>query len=103
MTFAEAELAMANANAQAPEDVQRNLLRLADLSVVDIRSEWPVDSGDSQDGWETDGSSIVNEVRYAEFVHDGLADDLVPSVIESHDPAIIADIERIITARLEGI
>ena len=106
MTFAEAEFAMQTAADQAPGVVSANVARLGELSVVDIQADWPVLTGTSQDGWGTvrEGLNtvIVNSVDYAEDVHDGLADTLVPEVLESNDPAAIAAIERVITARLEG-
>ena len=106
MTFAEAEFAMQGAIDTAPATVSLNVARLAELSVVDIQADWPVLTGTSQDGWRTSreglNSIILNTVDYAEDVHDGLADTLVPEVLESNDPAAIAAIERAITARLEG-
>ena len=106
MTFAEAERALQSAADHAAGDMSVNVARLAELSVGDIRADWPVLTGTSQDGWRATRSGldsmIINDVDYAEDVHDGLADTLVPEVLETNDPAAIAAIERVITARLEG-
>ena len=46
------------------------------------RVGWPRDSGESARGWKSVGASVVNRVRYAEFVHGGSALDDAEANIE---------------------
>ncbi len=105
ITFEQALEGMQDAEVHAPEVMGEELLRLAQSAIGPIQQEWPVATGRSRAGFKAirrdRGGAIVNDVDYAEDVHDGLADELIPRVIEQSDPTTIANIERDLTARLE--
>lgn len=67
---------------RAIEDIGREAVRL-------IRDDWPRLTGLSGDSWafEPDLLVIYNPVDYTSFVHHGLADRLVPAVLEQLEPA----------------
>lgn len=81
-------------------EVQRGVDQILDgtraEAVVTIRSEWPVLSGESRDGWANRDGAIVNDVPYASDVGDGLADRLIPDVLLRLEPRTIAQLEALL-------
>ncbi len=108
MTFDEAiadlrakRAAMLTAVAETTDDIGREAVRR-------IQEVWPVDTGDSRDGWHWNtkkgrrnrhGGRIMNEVPYTEFVHHGLAFRLVPRVLNDLQPRFKAQL----TSRLAAV
>lgn len=64
------------------------LERFVQLILQAIRDRWPVDTGTSRDAWSVVlggragamSITISNRMHYAEFVHDGLWEHLIPAV-----------------------
>ena len=67
-----------------------------------IRDRWPVDTGTSRDRWQawsipTAGDlaiMIENPMFYAEYVHDGLWERLIPAVWNAVKAELIRELKR---------
>ena len=59
-----------------PQVLQQGLDRAAGKALSAIKDGWPVDTGQSKDGWKVKpGGLLVNEEGYAAFVRGGKALD----------------------------
>ena len=78
-------------------------LRIVDTyaeRIVDaIQSQWPVDTSTSRDAFTYTllpgrdiGFTIENDVDYAEYVHEGLWERLIPEVWDGYRGAMVADL-----------
>jgi hypothetical protein len=79
--------------------MHRRAIEDVGLAAVDlIRDRWPRLTGLSGDSWAFDRGLLViyNPVDYVSFVHDGLADRLVPAVLESLEPDFDQHLERLL-------
>lgn len=92
--------AMLTASQETVDDIGREAVRR-------IQEVWPVDTGDSRDGWYWNtkkgrrnkaGGRIMNEVPYTEFVHHGLAFRLVPQVLRDLKPRFAQELSRRVAA-----
>lgn len=94
----------------AESDVLRRFARVIRQA---IRDRWPVDTGTSRDRWEVftiptagDVAIIIeNPMFYAEYVHNGLWERLIPAIWNFAKPEIIAAMRREIDKterRLQG-
>lgn len=87
---------------RAEEIRQEAVDEVGDQAVDMIRDRWPRRSGLSGDSFEYNPSAIENDVEYTSEVHDGLVFRLVPEVLEELQPTFEDEIERRLTAALEG-
>lgn len=53
-----------------------------------VKAEWPRDTGDSAEAWDWDTSAkaVANPLPYVPYVHNGLADELVPRTFRELEP-----------------
>lgn len=59
-----------------PQVLQQGLDRAAERALSAVKDGWPVDTGQSKDGWKVKpGGLLVNEESYAAFVRGGKALD----------------------------
>lgn len=71
-----------------PEAVQAARAVVLEEAVQEIEESWPIETGVSQEGWDHDETAVINNAvdergrPYVSYVHDGLADKLVPLVLE---------------------
>lgn len=88
------------ASAETLDDIGREAVRR-------IQEVWPVDTGDSRDGWHWNtkrskrnrqGGRVMNEVIYTEHVHHGLAFRLVPQVLRELAPRFKEELSRRLAA-----
>ena len=61
--------------------------KILDDALIDIKSHWPIASGDSLRGWahrkESENHWVIFNVEdYTEFVRDGLAEELATNAVE---------------------
>lgn len=89
------------------------LIEFSDLIQQAIRDRWPVDTGTSRDRWQVTSTAafgelailIENPMFYAEYVHEGLWERLIPEVWNAvkneFSRAIKFEIDRT-ERRLEG-
>lgn len=82
LTFDQALANLVAARDAVPGAVEHALDEVGKLALAQVVDAWPVDSGRSAEGWEWTGSALVNDVPYVAYVHDGLADRLVPRVFK---------------------
>lgn len=101
MTLEEA-LADAQAKRSALDAVVSASLDEVGLEAVRrIKARWPRASGDSAKAWvwNRTAKAADNPLPYVPFVHDGLADKLVPAVFAELEP-MFADV---FTSRLDAV
>ncbi len=78
------------------------LVKFADLIQQAIRDRWPVDTGTSRDRWQvwsvpTAGDlaiMIENPMFYAEYVHEGLWERLIPAVWNAVKGEVISALKK---------
>lgn len=88
LTFRQATAEMIARAEHAPDAIQAAKDAVLDEALQQVEESWPIDTGLTQEGWERDDTAILNDVLdargrvYVSYVHDGLADRLVPLVLE---------------------
>jgi len=87
-TFGEASDLLGRFGADLDVDLERVLGDVAERVAEAVANEWPVDSGQSQAGWQADGTDVINDVAYTSHVHEGLAAQLVPRHLEAHEELV---------------
>lgn len=105
ISLEQAAAGMDDATAQAERVVQDAILFQAQSVIGPIQRVWPVDTGSSRRAWAAvrtvDGAAVVNGEEYASEVHNGLADTLVPAMLQTTEPQTVTRIEEPLTNALE--
>ena len=100
LTPKQAEAGLAKAARAARSANTRAIRATARAAVPLIEGQWPVLTGRSQEGWQAQispsGADVINLVPYTSDVHEGLADQLVPEVLEGLD----REWERLVSRQL---
>lgn len=94
MTFAEARAQLQAARDAIPAAEQSALDSVGNAAVDRLEAVSPRDSGEFAEGWSWDGKTLGNLAPYASFVHDGLADRLVPETLDALTDTFATTIER---------
>ena len=95
-------LRMRRATFDAQHGLDTTLEHVATRVVGSVRRQWPVgDTGASRAAWVAVGAAIDNPLQYIEYVHDGLADRLVPAeMARIGDPAVAAYADALVDLAL---
>lgn len=102
MTFEEATRQLEAARDAVPGAVDASIVEVGNQAVDQIAAAWPRDTGESADAWAFRGGAVVNDVPYAAYVHDGLADRLVPETLQELEPTFGELVKRRIDAVAGG-
>lgn len=94
MTFGEAAEQVRRAARATREAVESARVEVLDSAAAEVARVWPRDTGESAEGWERAGGALVNDVPHTSYVHDGLADRLVPQVLRDHEDEFRTAVER---------
>lgn len=94
MTFDDALAQVERARAAVEPSLTAALEQTAARAAAELEAVWPRDTGRSAEGWSAHGATIRNDAPYASFVHDGLADQLVPKVLRELGPEFASQFER---------
>lgn len=98
MTFDEALAGLIAARDAVPGAVADAIDQVGRLAEDQVRAEWPRASGESADAWTWTGTALVNDVPYVPYIHDGLADRLVPQVFHDLEPVFRELVESRVNA-----
>lgn len=102
MTYADTLARIEAARRAVPEivDAARRVALEEARSRVVVR--WPRDTGESGDAWRATNAGLSNDAPYTPYVHGGLADRLVPEVLEEVEPLFTAEVHRRLDGALGG-
>jgi hypothetical protein len=93
-TFAEAGRDLLTLSQVAPQELEQQMLRIADQAVDILAERSPVDTGALRDSWHTEGPSVVNDRARAAYAADRWASRSAPAVFESLEDNAVREIER---------
>jgi hypothetical protein len=98
VTFDQALANLIAARDAVPGAVADAIDQVGQLAEQRVREAWPRASGASADAWKWDGRALTNDEPYVSFVHDGLADRLVPQTFRDLEPTFRELVESRINA-----
>jgi len=98
VTFDQALANLIAARDAVPGAVADAIDEVGKLAEQRVHDAWPVASGRSADAWKWNGRALVNDEPYVSYVHDGLADRLVPQTFHDLEPVFRELVESRINA-----
>lgn len=98
MTITEMREQLERARDAAPDALRAGKRAAAEKAAASVAADWPRDSGDSADAWVGDEDGVRNDKPYVSFVHDGLADRLVPDALRAAE----AEFANVVEARIDA-
>jgi len=98
VTFDQALSGLVAAREATPRIVEQALDEGGSLALDRLLDVWPVATGRSAAAWEWTGDALVNNVDYVPYVHQGLADRLVPQIFRGLEDTFREIVESRINA-----
>jgi hypothetical protein len=101
MTAAEAMKDLDRLASDLPLDVDGVLADAAARVADRVAADWPEVTGRSKRGWRARGSEVHNDVPYTSHIRDGLADEVLPGLIDEELETIVRDIDQHVQGALQ--